>query len=136
LYGDFREGRPPAAVLVMQFALIEQVGPPHLIYGRTVARRVDLPRASPDALVRGYGTAFAEILSQIAPEVSARAVCRTYSAATCALLRAAAAPRRGDRARMPRQRGSGDGSFDATAPAGTPGRPNPRSDLLRRKTLE
>jgi cholesterol transport system auxiliary component len=73
LYGDFREGRPPAAVLVMHFAVIEQVGPPHLIYGRTVARRVDLPRASADALVRGYGTAFAEILSQIAPEVSARA---------------------------------------------------------------
>jgi hypothetical protein len=30
---------------------------------------VDLQRASPDALVRGYGTALAEILSQVAPEL-------------------------------------------------------------------
>jgi cholesterol transport system auxiliary component len=70
LYGDFREGRPPAAVLAVQFALIEQVSArPKVIYERTVARRVDLPKASPDALVRGYGTALAEILSQVAPEL-------------------------------------------------------------------
>jgi uncharacterized lipoprotein YmbA len=70
LYGDFREGRPPAAVLAVQFTLIDQaVARPMVIYERTIARRVDLPKASPDALVRGYSTALADILSQVAPEL-------------------------------------------------------------------
>jgi cholesterol transport system auxiliary component len=73
LYGDFREGKPPAAVLTVQFALIEQTSVrPTVIYERTIGRRVDLPKASPDALVRGYGTALAEILSQVAPDLSAQ----------------------------------------------------------------
>jgi uncharacterized lipoprotein YmbA len=70
LYGDFREGTPPAAVLAMQFTLIDQaVARPTVIYERTIARRVDLPKASPDALVRGYSRALADILSQVAPEL-------------------------------------------------------------------
>ncbi|HTO46543.1 MAG TPA: hypothetical protein VML91_02795, partial [Burkholderiales bacterium] len=72
LYGDFREGRPPAAVLTVQFALIDQAGArPRVVRERTIASRVDLPQASPDALVRGYGKALAEVLSQLAPELSA-----------------------------------------------------------------
>jgi cholesterol transport system auxiliary component len=72
LYGDFRKGRPPAAVLSVQFILIEQaVGRPKVIYERTIARRVDLTKASPDALVRGYSTALAEILTQLASELGA-----------------------------------------------------------------
>ena len=73
LYGDFREGKPPAAVLTLQFALIAQTSArPTVMYERTVGRRVDLPKASPDALVRGYGTALAEILSEVTPELSAQ----------------------------------------------------------------
>jgi uncharacterized lipoprotein YmbA len=75
LYGDFREGRPPAAVLTVQFALIDQAGArPRVVRERTIASRVDLPQASPDALVRGYGKALAEILSQLAPELGAENV--------------------------------------------------------------
>lgn len=70
LYGDFREGRSPAAVLAVQFALIDQAGVrPQLLYERTIASRVELPHASPDALVRGYGEALAEILSQLIPDL-------------------------------------------------------------------
>ena len=66
LYGDFRAGRPPAAVVSVQFALIDQAGVrPKVVHARTIASRVDLPQASPDALVRGYGTALAEILAQL-----------------------------------------------------------------------
>jgi uncharacterized lipoprotein YmbA len=73
LYGDFRAGRPPAAVLSIQFALIDQASArPKVMYERTIARRVNLPKASPDALVRGYGTALAEILSQVALDLSAQ----------------------------------------------------------------
>jgi uncharacterized lipoprotein YmbA len=72
LYGDFRNGRRPAAVIAVQFALIDQAGPrPRLEHERTIARRVDLPQASPDALVRGYGEALGEILSQLASDIDA-----------------------------------------------------------------
>jgi cholesterol transport system auxiliary component len=70
LYGDFREGRPPAAVLTVQFALIEETSVrPKLVYERTITSRIDLPRASPDALVRGYGVSLQQILSQLAPDL-------------------------------------------------------------------
>lgn len=70
LYGDFREGMPPAAVLAVQFVLIDQaVARPTVTYERTIARRVDLPKASPDVLVRGYSAALADILSQVASEL-------------------------------------------------------------------
>ena len=75
LYGDFREGRRPAAVLVVQFALIDQAGArPRVVRERTLASRVDLPEASPEALVQGYGTALADVLSQLVPELSAENV--------------------------------------------------------------
>jgi len=73
LYGDFRAGQPPAAVLAVQFALIDQGGVrPRVLYERSIARRVDLPKASPEVLVRGYGTALAEILAQVASELGAQ----------------------------------------------------------------
>jgi cholesterol transport system auxiliary component len=72
LYGDFRKRRPPAAVLAVQFTLIDQAGArPKVVYESTIARRVDLAQASPDALVRGYGKALGEIMSQLVPEISA-----------------------------------------------------------------
>ena len=75
IYGDFRDGRRPAAVLAVQFALIDLAGArPKLVRERTIASRVDLPQASPDALVRGYVRALAEILSQLVPELSAENV--------------------------------------------------------------
>lgn len=70
LYGDFRSGQKPAAVLAVQFALVDQTGlRPRLVQERTIARRVDLPRASPEALVHGYSEALAQILSQLASEL-------------------------------------------------------------------
>ena len=48
LYGDFRKGRPPAAVVTVQFALIDQAGArPKLVHERTIVSRVDLPRHRP-----------------------------------------------------------------------------------------
>ena len=70
LYGDFRPGRTPAAVLAVQFALIDQSGArPRAVLERRITRRVDLPRASPDALVRGYGDALAEILGELSTDL-------------------------------------------------------------------
>ncbi len=70
LYGDFRPGRHPAAVLAVQFALIDQTGTrAKVAHEWTIARRVDIAQATPDALVRGYGTALAEILAQLATQL-------------------------------------------------------------------
>ena len=75
LYGDFRRERPPAAVMTIQFTLIDQAGArPRVVHQGTIARRVDLPLASPDALVRGYGKAMAQVLSQLISELSAENV--------------------------------------------------------------
>ena len=72
LYGDFRGGMAPAAVVSMQFILIDQASPRQkVLYERTLGSRVQLPKASPDALVRGYGTAIAQILSQVATDLDA-----------------------------------------------------------------
>jgi len=57
-------------VLAVQFALVDQTGArPKAVLERAIARRVDLPRASPDALVRGYGDALAQILAELSRDL-------------------------------------------------------------------
>ena len=70
LYGDFRPGHAPAAVVTVQFALLDLTGVrSKVVLERTIASRVNLPEASPGALVRGYGEALAEILLQLVPNL-------------------------------------------------------------------
>ena len=72
LYGDAREGTPPAAVITVQFALVDITGARVVsAYGRTISRRVEIEHATADALVRGYGTALSEILSQVGSDLAA-----------------------------------------------------------------
>jgi uncharacterized lipoprotein YmbA len=66
LYGDFRPGQPLAAVVAVQFVLIDMTGTrSRIVLERSLSSRVNLPEATPDALVRGYGSALAEILTQL-----------------------------------------------------------------------
>jgi uncharacterized lipoprotein YmbA len=70
LYGDFRAGQTPSAVLTIRFLLIDQTGThSKTVFERTLGRRVDLPSAKPDALVRGYGEALAAILTELTTEL-------------------------------------------------------------------
>jgi cholesterol transport system auxiliary component len=70
LYGDFRPGHAPAAVVTVQFALIDLTGArSKVVLERTIGRRVAIQQATPDALVRGYGEALAEILLQLVPNL-------------------------------------------------------------------
>jgi uncharacterized lipoprotein YmbA len=70
LYGDFREGHPAAAVLSAQFALIDQTGArPKVTHECTLASRIEIRKASPEALVVGYGEALADILSRLVVEL-------------------------------------------------------------------
>jgi len=74
LYGDFRPGRPPAAVMAVQFTLIDEASAcPKVVYEHTIGRRITLKRPLPDVLVRGYGVALGEILSQLTREISSAA---------------------------------------------------------------
>jgi ABC-type uncharacterized transport system auxiliary subunit len=71
LYGDFRPGHAPAAVVTVQFALIDLTGArSKVVLERTIGRRVAIQQATPDALVRGYGEALAEILLQLVPNLA------------------------------------------------------------------
>jgi uncharacterized lipoprotein YmbA len=75
LYGDFRPGVTPAAVLAVQFALIDQAAVrPKAVLERVVAKRVELPKAAPDALVRGYGEALGQILGELRDDLQGAAV--------------------------------------------------------------
>jgi cholesterol transport system auxiliary component len=66
LYGDFRSGRNPAAVMSIQFTLVDLRGVSTRVrLKQTIGRRIDLPEASPAALVRGYGQALGEILAEL-----------------------------------------------------------------------
>jgi cholesterol transport system auxiliary component len=71
LYGDFRPGAEPAAVMSVEFALIDQTSAhQRVIYQRSINRRIRVVSDSPEALVGGYGSALGEILSQLAVDLS------------------------------------------------------------------
>ena len=71
LYGDFRPGRPSAAVMTVRFTLTDLRGVrPRAMLERSIGRRVQLADDSPDALVRGYSQALGEILGELAPQLA------------------------------------------------------------------
>jgi uncharacterized lipoprotein YmbA len=73
LYGDFRPGTPPAAVVAVQFTLINNAAvDASRVFEQTVTRRVPLEHASPEVLVRGYGRAVSGILSEVAGELATK----------------------------------------------------------------
>jgi cholesterol transport system auxiliary component len=66
LYGDFRPGRTPSAVMEVQFSLVELSGiSPTVRLEQTIGRSVPLSESTPEALVQGYGRALAEMLSEL-----------------------------------------------------------------------
>ena len=72
LYGDFRPRHGPAAVMTVQFSLIDlTAASPTIVMERFIASRVELATAAPDVLVRGYGKALGEILTELSREIAA-----------------------------------------------------------------
>jgi ABC-type uncharacterized transport system auxiliary subunit len=73
LYGDFRAGRPPTAVVEIQFTLVDlKATGPGLIYSRTISRSIRLEQSSPEGLVRGFGRAVSEILTELSNDLAAK----------------------------------------------------------------
>jgi len=70
LYGDF-ENDNPAAVMSIRFTIIDEGSArPKVAYESSLSRRVPVSRATPEALVSGYGRALADILTQLAADLS------------------------------------------------------------------
>jgi ABC-type uncharacterized transport system auxiliary subunit len=66
LYGDFRPGRPPAAVIALRFLLIQSPrGIP--LWERTIVRRIPIRERSASALMRGWNAGLRQILAEAAP---------------------------------------------------------------------
>ena len=71
LYGDTSKAQSPAAVITVQFTLVDTSGSRALVaYERTISRRVEIEGATPGALVRGYDRALGEILSQVSTDLA------------------------------------------------------------------
>ena len=66
LYGDFRPGRTPAAVLAMRFLLIQSPRA-RLLWEKTFTRQIPLKERSASALMRGWNTGLHQILAEAAP---------------------------------------------------------------------
>ena len=72
LYGDFRTGRSPAAVLAMQLTLLDLTGArPRSVLQRSIAKRLDIAHPTAEALVQGYGVALADLLTELESELQA-----------------------------------------------------------------
>jgi cholesterol transport system auxiliary component len=71
LYGDFAPGGDgPAAVMSIRFTITDEGSArPKVVYERSLSRRSSVSSASPEALVLGYGTALADILTQFAADL-------------------------------------------------------------------
>lgn len=70
LYGDTRDPRKPAAVLSIQISMRRASAEGGVVFERAYAQRVTIENPSPEALVRGYGTALGNILDALARDLA------------------------------------------------------------------
>lgn len=71
-YGDLRPGRPPEAVLTVQFVLTDiRTAPAKRLWQDTFTRRVPLTGKAPAEIVRGMDAALAAVLTDLAAALQA-----------------------------------------------------------------
>ncbi|MGB8433981.1 MAG: hypothetical protein WCE38_06970 [Burkholderiales bacterium] len=70
LYGDTRDPQKPAAVLSIQISLRRASAKGGVVFEQAYAQRVAIENASPEALVRGYGTALGKVLDALARDLA------------------------------------------------------------------
>jgi cholesterol transport system auxiliary component len=65
LYGDFRPGVEPAAVIRLQFSLLGPKGRGEILWSRVIERRVVLQSRTPQALMEAWDRGLEQILSEV-----------------------------------------------------------------------
>jgi hypothetical protein len=66
LYGDFRDGRMPEAVMTVQFSIVDvSSSSPQVVFDKTISRRIPIERSAAPQLVRGYNVALGQILDEL-----------------------------------------------------------------------
>jgi cholesterol transport system auxiliary component len=65
LYGDTRDPQKPVAVLSIQISMRRASAEGGVVFEQAYAQRVAIENASPEALVRGYGTALGKVLDAL-----------------------------------------------------------------------
>lgn len=70
LYGDFRPGRPQAAVVNVQVFVLEGGGSRKPLYSRAFQRRIELAAATPGAVASAYGTALGQVLAELSADLA------------------------------------------------------------------
>jgi uncharacterized lipoprotein YmbA len=70
LYGDFRGGRMPEAVMTVQFSIVDVSGSAvEPVLDKMITRRIAVERSSASQLVRGYNVALGQILDELRTEM-------------------------------------------------------------------
>ncbi len=71
LFGDFRKGQTPTAVMEIQFILVDSSSVrPAIIFDKKILSKVELSDKTPEALAKGLGNAFSEIIEELAEAIS------------------------------------------------------------------
>lgn len=71
LFGDFRKGQTPTAVMEIQFILVDSSSVrPAIIFDKKILSKVELSDKTPEALAKGLGNAFSEIIEELAEAFS------------------------------------------------------------------
>jgi cholesterol transport system auxiliary component len=70
LYGDYSNKKAPAAVVKMEFLLLDDTGgTPSIVMKKNYKSRIALSEASPEELVAGFGKGMTEILTQLQRDI-------------------------------------------------------------------
>lgn len=70
LFGDFREGQQPTAVMEIQFFLVDNTDyRPEVVFSKTYTSRIPIESKSPSLLAEGYGVAMTNIFEQLTLEL-------------------------------------------------------------------
>jgi uncharacterized lipoprotein YmbA len=70
LYGDFRAGRTPEAVVTARFSIVDiSSSSPQVVFDKTISRRIPIARSTAPQLVRGYDVALGEILTELSSDM-------------------------------------------------------------------
>jgi ABC-type uncharacterized transport system auxiliary subunit len=70
LYGDFRPGRPQAAVMHVQVFVLDGGASRKPVYARAFQRRVELAESTPAAVASAHGTALGQILAELSADLA------------------------------------------------------------------